>query len=439
MEKHAEESRDASAPRLVLASLAVGVAAAALAVAFRGALDLSADARQRFLTWASGAGAMGLAALVVACGALGALSVWLVRRFAPEAAGSGIPHVEQALAGEREMVAARVLPVKFLAGLAGIGGGMALGREGPTVQMGAAIAQVVGRLIGTRHVAENTLLAIGAGAGLATAFNAPLSGAVFIVEELRQRVSPVVVLAYLLGAASADVVARVAFGQEPVFTVALAPPAALESLPLAAVAGLAAGLLGIVYNRSLLATMRMFDRLRRWPNGSTGFIAGAMVGAVAWWWPTIIGDGHSVTNRLFQVEHAAGLLAVMLVVRLGLSLVSYGCGAAGGIFAPLLCLGAIAGNLVAEAGASFAVGADVTAMCVAAAMAAMFAASVRAPVTGIALVIEMTGDLGFLLPVLLATCVAVAVAESLRDPPIYESLKKQAGGDRPEAREAINH
>ena len=258
--------------RLFPRALLVGVVVGALAVAFRGALAAGDAARDHLLTFAHQFPLFGWLLPVVACSAAAAVSVVLVRRFAPEASGSGIPHLEAVLRRFRTLDGRRILPVKFIGGALALGSGMAMGREGPTVQMGAAAADILSGWLKTTGRERRTLLSAGAGAGLAAAFNAPLAGLVFVLEEVQRDFRPIVFGAAFLAAAAADIVARFAGGQLPVFIVPSYPVPALDALPIFAVLGGLAGLLGVVLQpdtaddaqslRSRSGPVRLGDRCR---------------------------------------------------------------------------------------------------------------------------------------------------------------------------------
>src|SRR5262249_54739057 len=159
---------------------------------------------------------LGLGLVLALCGLAAGVALWLVRRFAPETAGSGIPHIKAVLHRQRGMKWKRVLLVKYASGTLGLSAGLALGREGPTVQMGGAVGQMVSRWFHARPRERHTLVAAGAGAGLAAAFNAPLAGVIFVLEELRRDFAPGALTAAFIASVSADVIARFLLGQEPV-------------------------------------------------------------------------------------------------------------------------------------------------------------------------------------------------------------------------------
>jgi CIC family chloride channel protein len=412
-------------------ALVVGLVAGLIASGFRMALQYCELGR---IGWIQGLPpAWGLAA-ALACGAMGSgLGLWLVRRFSPETAGSGIPHLQSVVLGKEELHWKSVLPVKFLAGIAGIGGGLTLGREGPTVQMGGATGLMVSTWFRVKRGEgeRKALISAGAAAGLAAAFNAPLAGLVFVLEELNGSFTPVVFVASFLAAVTADVVCRVVTGETPVFMLHGAPAPSLHALPVAALVGVVAGFGGVLFNRSLLASLKLFERLKRWPPFALGACAGAVVGLAAWISPQVSGSGALLSERALSGEIAIHLVLVLLAARFVLTMVSYGSGAAGGIFAPLLVLGSLGGLAVGVAAHAVAPGwAEYPETFAVIGMGALFTAIVRAPLTGIVLMIELTGKYDFMLPLLVSSFVAYGIAEAMGDTPIYEALRERAADAR---------
>jgi CIC family chloride channel protein len=408
-------------------ALVIGIVSGFLASGFRVALQWSELHRIGMLhrlPWIEGLPfALGL-------GALGSgVGLWLVRRFAPETAGSGIPHLKSVVLGEKTLNWRRVLPVKFLAGLAGIGGGLALGREGPTIQMGGASGLMVSswfRVV-PGEGERKALIGAGAGAGLAAAFNAPLAGVIFVLEELHGAFTPVIFVAAFLASVTADVVCRLLTGETPVFDLHGMPAPALSALPVALVLGAAAGLGGVLFNRCLLASLDLFDRFRKRPPFLVGAAAGLALGLAAWIHPEVSGSGAPLAERAFTGAIALRWVIVLLAVRFLLTMVSYGSGAAGGIFAPLLVIGALGGlasGILAHAVTpALAPRPEVFAVL---GMGALLTAIVRAPLTGIVLMIELTGQYDFMLPLLVSCFAAYGIAEALRNEPIYEALRERA-------------
>ncbi len=243
--------------------------------------------------------------------------------FAPAASGSGIPHVEAVLSGERPPAPLVLIPVKFIGGVLAIGAGLALGREGPTVQMGASIAHSLGVLFRRNAHDCRVLLAAGAGAGLATAFNAPMAGAVFVLEELLRRFDTRTTVAALGASAGAIAVSRLMRGDAPDFQFAMQAFPGFGTVPAHLVLGVVVGLLGVAYCRAILLALAASERLSRWPVESRAALVGAAVGLLAWLAPELAGGGDPLTQRALAGTGALAGIAFTVLIRFGLGAVSY--------------------------------------------------------------------------------------------------------------------
>ncbi len=425
---HARDERRKLFPKAIL----VGFVAGLVAVAFRACLGWGDALRNIVAAFAVVHPGWGPLLLILFCSAGTVGSILVVRKWAPETSGSGIPHLEAVLHRHRTLRWARVLPAKFIGGVLAIGSGLALGREGPTVQMGGSAGAGVAKLLRVSTRETLILTAAGAGAGLAAAFNAPLAGLIFVLEELQRDFRPTVFGAAFLAAAAADVVTRLFAGQVAVFQVPAYPAPPLAFLPIFAIVGVAAGVLGVGFNRGLLRSLNVFAALharrRYWAAG----IVGVVVGIVAYISPISVGGGHSLAELALAGKVTLLSIPAFFLVRFVLTMGSYGSGAPGGIFAPLLALGALLGlgigAITVNLFPQFAVHPGVFAVV---GMAAYFTSIVRAPLTGIVLIIEMTASYALMLPLLIACFCAYAVAEAMGDLPIYESLLQRdllAGG-----------
>lgn len=401
----------------------VGICAGIVALLFRVALITTEALRNELISWAHNSPGLGwiFPALLTAAGA--GISVALTRRYAPEAAGSGIPHLEAVLHRFRRLVWRRVLPIKFLGGIIAIGSGLALGREGPTVQMGGAVGDAVSRWLNVPEQERLTLISAGAGAGLAAAFNAPLSGLIFVLEEIRRDFQPIVFGAAFLASALADIVARIGSGQFPVFAVPSYPMLPLASLPVFALLGVVAGLLGVLFNHSLLSVVELYARVPNRFRLPVVALTGGFIGLAGWFSPLFIGSGHSLAELALKGDLLLSAIPLFFVIRFLLTITSYGTGAPGGIFAPLLVIGALIGLAVGQIAHSLAPEiVPIPAVFAVVGMAAYFTAIVRAPLTGVMLIVEMTGNYYQMLPLLISCFCAYAVAEFLKNLPIYEAL-----------------
>jgi chloride channel protein, CIC family len=442
----ASATRERGLVTLTLLALLAGGAAGTVVAGFRLALDAADRWRNAMIVAAHDRPATGFVLVVSGCAAAVALAAWLVRRHSPYASGSGIPQVEAALDGELPPAPPRLLPVKFVGGLLAIGAGMALGREGPSVQMGAVIAHILGRWFRRSWPDRRTLLAAGAGAGLAVAFNAPIAGAVFVLEELVRRFEPRIAIAALAASSSAILISRLFLGDAPDFAVVIStlsptatgplPYATAATWPLYAALGLVVGVAAALYNRAILGALAFASRLdQRSPVEVQAAAVGAVVGIVGWFWPELIGGGDKITQQVLAGGVGVAMtLPFAFLLRFGLGSLCYAARTPGGLFAPLLVLGAqlgwAAGSLAAAAFPGSGITPDAFAV---AGMAAFFAGVVQAPVTGIVLVIEMTAAFTMFLPMLAACCAAMVAATLLGSPPIYNALRERAAAAEPTA------
>jgi CIC family chloride channel protein len=410
-----------------LASLLVGAGVGVVSASFRLFLEKADHLRNALVEWAHPYAIGGLALMVVLCAAAAWIAAWLVWRFSPYASGSGIPHVENVLNRRLPPAPTSLLLVKFFGGLLAIGSGLALGREGPSVQMGAIIGHVCGEASGLDWRMRRVLLAAGAGAGLAAAFNAPVAGAVFVLEELVRQFELHVAIAALGASATAIFVSQAILGTAPDFHVEELAFADPQTCPLYFVFGAIAGAAGVFYCRLLLGAMSVAEKIDRRTPGLMAILVGGFVGALAWSAPTLVGGGDQLTQEALLGTQPIALLCLVFLLRFGLATASYATTTPGGIFAPMLVLGAQLGLICGEiAKSSFSelyvqpVGFAVVGM------AAFFTAVVRAPLTGIVLVTEMISDATMLLPMLGASFCAMILPTLAREAPIYDSLRDRA-------------
>jgi CIC family chloride channel protein len=410
--------------RLMPPSVLLGTVTGLLAVGFHVSLDLGEGWRRQAIEFAHAQGEYG-PALVMAMAIAGVIaSAWLVARFAPEAAGSGIPHLKAVLLGYRRFRWFRVLLVKFASGVVGMAAGLALGRGGPSVHMGGALGQGVSSLWRSSPEDRHILTAAGGGAGLAATFNTPLAGLVFLLEELDWKVASPGFFSAALACLSADMVCRALLGQFPMFRLAVAETPGLLQLPAFLVLGVAAGLLGGLFNRSLLRLQKTVGPLQRskvlWWLG-----IGLMVGTLGWLAPEWLGGGQDIVNAILAGNAAFSLRAIGtgFAIRFLLTVASSCSGVSCGLFIPVLVLGALLGlgiGTLAQQGFP-SIAADPRLFAVVG-MAAYFTGVIRAPLAGMVLIVEMTGNYALILPLFVACFSALLVADALHGLPIYEAL-----------------
>ena len=409
----------------VVAAAMVGILTGVSAATFRLLLERGAHLRAIVAAWAHGSW-WGLVAVVIACAATAAIAAALVHRIEPHAEGSGIPRVEAVADGRVRPDRFRILPVKYVGGLLAISGGLALGREGPSVQMGGTAAVIVATLTRRNLRDLRVLVAGGAAAGLATAFNAPIAGGVFVLEELLKRFDPRTTIATLVASASGFVAAHLLVESRYDFDVKpLADPRLVEYGWILAI-GVVTGLLGVAYNSAVMAALHRADA-SHWPKEVRAALTGAGVGVLVWVAPGLVGSGDGLTQEALHGRGALLAVAGIFLLRFALGVVSYAAATPGGLFAPMLVLGSQSGLFVGLVAMHLTPHAVPTLpACALIGMAAFFTASVHAPVTGLILATEMTGNTNQLPPMLAACAVAMLVAVAIRSQPIYDRLADRA-------------
>lgn len=409
----------------VLATLA-GVAIGFVGGAFRWLLIEADHLRLELVTWSHAAGGPSwlLPILAAAAGAaIGRFFVVLV----PLAGGSGIQDVEAVWRRQADPPPLSVVPARFFGGLIAIGSGLVLGREGPTVHMGAAFGAEAGRRVKVHPDDIRLLQASLAGAGLAVAFNAPVGGALFALEEVTKSARLRLVLTTAISCVVAVGCSRVVLGNHPDFVVAQPEPPGLALLLVFLVFGGLTGFVGIAYNKLVTGFLALTDRLRRVHPIARAAVIGALVGLALILDPLTVGGGDDVTQLL--VGGGDLLIPAVLgyfVIRFVAGPLSYAAGTPGGLFAPLLALGALWGVLVHSVVVIVlpAVGPSAVSFAVVG-MTAFFAATVRAPFTGIVLISEMTAVATLTAPMLAACFAATLVPTVLKNPPVYDSLRER--------------
>jgi chloride channel protein, CIC family len=410
--------------RLAPLSVVVGVASGLLGATFRLGLQQGDALRNSLAQWAHTLGFAGLL-LIVAVSALAVgFAAWLVKHFSPWSGGSGIPHVENELRDGWSDNPAHIVPVKFVGGLLAIGSGLALGREGPSVHICASAGHLIGRAFRCNENECRVLLAAGAGAGLATAFNAPIAGAVFVLEELVGDFDLDVIIATLGASAGAISFARFFLGQGTDFHFEPMRFPGFATVPAYLVLGILLGFLGVLYNRAILYSLSLTARLSRIRVEWRAAAIGALIGLLTWFLPGLVGGGDSITQQVLSGQPILGALVAAFLLRFVLGPISYSARTPGGLFAPMLTIGSQAGLLFGMFWCRFfGISGMFPREFALVGMAAFFSAVVRAPITGIILVVELTGGSNYFLAMLGAAFSAVTVAALLKDPPIYDSLR----------------
>lgn len=340
----------------------------------------------------------------------------------PNISGSGIPQIEGQLRGDMEFNWWRILWRKFIAGILSIGSGLFLGREGPSIQLGATVGQGCADLSHQKGASRRILIASGAAAGLSAAFNAPIAGTMFVLEEVYHNFSPLVWITSLASAVAADLVSLRFFGLTPVLHLVY-----VHSMPLGLywhliVLGIILGLMGMLYSKVTLAMPAVYQ-FTRIPRAFQGILPLVLVIPLGVWMPNILGGGNQIILDFGTRLPMLWPLVLMLIIRFVFSMVSYGSGLPGGIFLPILTLGAVIGAVYGVAMNQLGLLPQVYIInLIIFAMAGYFAGIGKAPFTAILLITEMVGSLRHLLPLAVLALTAFAVTDLLGGAPIYEAL-----------------
>lgn len=412
------------------ASVVAAVGIGLVGGAFRWCLERAAVLRNAIAEWSHTLGGAGwlIPVLMVAIGAsLGQVFA----RLSPRASGSGIQDVEAVWREQEELPGPSVLPSRFIGGVLAIGSGMVMGREGPSVHLGSTIGAEVGRWFRMTDYERKLLYTTVGGAGLAVAFNAPIGGAMFTIEEVTKSFRTRVALIMLVTTPIAVGVSRFIEPNRPEFLVPTQSVPELSALWVFLLFGLLTGPIGVVYNWLVMRLLHWADGSRIPPTARAAGIGG-IIGLVLWFNPLMVGGGDAITQLILSGTQF-GLLPLLgiFVVRVLAGPLSYATGTPGGLFAPLLAVGALWGalfhGLLMLIGGPSVVGVIGTTAAPFAlvGMAAMFTASVRAPLTGVILVIEMTSTAALTTMLFAGAAGALFAASLMGAKPIYDSLRER--------------
>lgn len=405
--------------KLVFKGVFVGAAAGLTAVLFRLVLEQMEQLLPRTINFMTANHWFIPVWAVILLAAAGLVTLLL--KWEPMISGSGIPQLDGEILGFFQQKWWRVLLAKFAGGILTIGSGLSLGREGPSIQLGAMAGKGFSRLTGQTRTEEKLLITCGASAGLAAAFNAPLAGALFALEEVHKSFSVEVLLSSMASSVTADFISRNVFGLKPVFDFSGAIAIPLSHFWVVMLVGVFVGVIGVLYNWCTGKVQALYEKIpSRYLRTLIPFV---LAGIFAFACPAILGGGNHLIMQIAGGIPLASLCA-LFVLKFGFSVFSFGSGVPGGIFLPLLVIGSMCGGIFHGAAEALGMNLNLEALLILG-MAASFAAIVRAPVTGILLITEMTGNFSHLLFLALASLIAYAVADLLRGKPIYEQLLRR--------------
>ena len=372
---------------------------------------------------------------------VGSLGIgYLLFRYFPYARGSGVPQTKAALFAREGRITVRTVLGKFFCTSATLASGIPLGREGPSVQVGAGIASVLGRFLGLRPEKVKALLPVGAAAAIAAAFNTPLAAVLFALEEIVGDLHAPVLGSVVLASATSWVVLRLLLGNHPLFKVPQYQLVHPLEFAIYALLGIAGGLVSVAFTKLLLGMRERFLRFPQETLWIQPLAGGLLVGLMGWVVPQVLGVGYGYVGDALNGTMALKLMLVLVVLKLLAVTTSYASGNAGGIFGPSLFIGAMLGGAVgtgahhlfpaytATPGAYALVG-----------MGAVFAGIVRAPMTSVLMIFEMTQDYAVIVPLMIANLVSLFISSRLQRQPIYEALAVQDGIHLPTAEARQQH
>lgn len=364
----------------------------------------------------------------------GALVGPLIYFFAREARGHGIPEVMKAVAVRGGVIRARIVGVKALASALSIGTGGSVGREGPIVQIGSAFGSTLGQKLQLNAAGVRTLVGCGAAAGISATFNAPIAGAIFAAEIIVGDFAVTQFTPIVISSVVASVVTRYAIGNHPAFPVPDYEIVSPFELGPYMIAGIVAGLVAVAFIRTLSFAEDTFERVPM-PEWSKATLGGALVGVMAIWLPNVYGVGYTTISGALTGQLAVGLMGILVVAKILATSITIGSGGSGGVFAPSLFLGAMAGGVVGNLVEQYFPGATATSGAYAlVTMGAVVAAATHAPVSAIIIIFELTQTID-IIPALMTACViSTLVAQiSFRDS-IYTTKLRRQGIDMFESR-----
>jgi chloride channel protein, CIC family len=359
----------------------------------------------------------------------GSLTIgYLLFKYFPDARGSGVPQTKAALYARGGFISLGTVIGKFFCTSATLASGIPLGREGPAVQVGAGIASVFGRATGLRPEKIKALVPVGAAAAVAAAFNTPLAAVLFALEEVVGDLHAPVLGSVVLASATSWAMLRLLLGNDPLFKVPQYQLVSPAEFGVYAILGVVGGLVSVAFTKLLLTLRARFLRLPRKTAWYQPVVGGVVVGVMGWFVPQTLGVGYKYVGDALNGSMVLKLMVLLLALKLVGVAISYASGNAGGIFGPSLFLGAMLGGAVGTVAhrllPGYTAGPGAYALV---GMGTAFAGIVRAPMTSVVMIFEMTRDYAVIVPLMISNLVSLFISSRLQRKPIYEVLADQDG------------
>jgi chloride channel protein, CIC family len=353
---------------------------------------------------------------------------FLLYRYFPNARGSGVPQTKAALFARDGFISLRTVLGKFFCTATTLASGIPLGREGPSVQVGAGIGSVLGRWLGLRQEKVKALIPVGAAAAIAAAFNTPMAAVLFSLEEVVGDMHAPILGSVVLASATSWAVLRLLLGNNPLFRVPQYELVHPLELAIYALLGIAGGFLSVAFTRLLLEMRKFFLKLPKNTQWWHPVVGGVTVGLMGWFVPQVLGVGYGYVGSALNGTMALKLMLLLVVLKLLGVTTSYASGNAGGIFGPALFLGAMLGGAIGTVAHNMLPGYTATPGAYAlVGMGALFAGIVRAPMTSVLMIFEMTRDYAVIVPLMIANMTSFFISSQFQKQPIYDALADQDG------------
>lgn len=405
---------------LIIRGIEVGIFSGLICVLYRFLLSKAEEYLYTVLNYIHGNPAK-ITIWIIALALIGFL-VSLIVKWEPDASGSGIPQVSGEIRGYLSPNWWKVILAKLVGSTTSVFSGLSLGREGPSVQLGAMTAKGVSQITKADKTTELRMISCGAGAGLSASFNAPLAGIMFVLEEIHHTFDKSILCMGIVAAVTADFVSKIFFGQSTVFNYST------ENIPLRwywllIILGILLGILGALYNIIMIKAQDLYKKITKIPNGAKLAVVFAVSGVVGLVLPQVLCGGHSMVELLITEHPSIAVMLGLLLAKFIFGAFSFSSGAPGGTLYPLSILGTYIGAIYGDAVIKlFGLNADLWQEFVVVGMAGLFASIVRAPITGIILVFEMTGNMNNLLPLAVVSLISYATANTIGTAPFYSAL-----------------
>jgi H+/Cl- antiporter ClcA len=409
---------------LIIRGLEVGVASGLICVAYRFMLQIAEQGLDKVLSFVKGS-PVKIALWLLLLAAIGVF-VSYINKWEPDAAGSGIPQTSGDIRGYFSLNWWRVIIAKFIGGTITVFGGLSLGREGPSVQLGGMAAKGAAVLTKADKTTEKRMLSCGAGAGMSAAFNAPIAGTMFIFEEIHHGLDRSIMCMGIVATIVADFISKIFFGQDPIFHYE-AQPFPLRCYPVLLLMGVVLGVCGTLYNHIMVKAQSLYKKISKIPAPVKMALVFVISGVVGLYLPQVLCGGHRMTYLLMKENPQLKMLIILLIAKFIFGVFSFSSGAPGGTLYPLCILGAYIGAICGDISIdTLGLDAELRQEFVIVGMAGLFASIVRAPLTGIILVFELTGNMESLLPLATVSLISYAVANVIGTAPFYAILFERA-------------